>query len=71
MNNIPLFMVFNEKNKNLVKVSLRSKNEYNFSKFAAQFGGGGHPKAAGITIEGNLKSVVERVIQALQESLVN
>lgn len=33
-----------------IKVSLRSKGAFNVSLFAAQFGGGGHVKAAGITL---------------------
>lgn len=41
-----------ETNKNIYRVSLRSNTDYNVSKLAAYYGGGGHNKAAGCTIEG-------------------
>lgn len=39
-----------EKQKNLIKVSLRSEDEFDVSKFAQKFNGGGHAKAAGFTL---------------------
>lgn len=37
-----------------VRVSMRTSAELNASKLAGKFGGGGHPRAAGCTIEGTI-----------------
>lgn len=48
------------------KVSLRSNNsDKNVAKVAESFGGGGHKKAAGFEIEGDLQEVLERVRKKL------
>ena len=51
------------------KVSLRSNNYLDVSAVAASFGGGGHVKAAGCTIAGTEKSVVEAVVKRISEML--
>ncbi len=60
--------IFKELSPSRVKVSLRSRRAA-INGVAAQFGGGGHPKAAGCVVEGTLDSVRERVVSALQQSL--
>ncbi len=52
-----------------VKVSLRSRSDANVHDVAAQFGGGGHVKASGCTIEGTLEAVQPRVLAALCNAL--
>lgn len=55
---------------NEVKVSLRSKGAFNVSTFAGQFGGGGHVKAAGITLsEITLEMAKERILPVLEQAL--
>ena len=51
------------------KVSLRSNNYLDVSAVAASFGGGGHVKAAGCTLTGTEKSVLETVIKRISEML--
>lgn len=51
------------------KVSLRSKYDVDVSKIAQRFGGGGHVKAAGLSIEGSIKSVKDRVLQFVKEAV--
>ena len=46
------------------KLSARSKSDYNVNQLARQFGGGGHVKASGATIEGDLASVKARLVEA-------
>lgn len=47
------------------KLSARSKSDlYDVSALAREFGGGGHRRAAGATIEGDLESVTKRVVAA-------
>jgi phosphoesterase RecJ-like protein len=52
-----------------VRVSLRSKGQVNVAEFAAQFGGGGHARAAGLKLAGTLDSVHQRVLSAMQSCM--
>jgi bifunctional oligoribonuclease and PAP phosphatase NrnA len=47
-----------------VKLSARSKTDYNVNTLAGVFGGGGHAKASGATIQGDLQSVREKLVSA-------
>jgi phosphoesterase RecJ-like protein len=49
-----------------IRVSLRSKGQVDVARFAQQFGGGGHARAAGLKVEGELDAVVERVVAAMR-----
>ncbi|MGI9535010.1 MAG: DHH family phosphoesterase [Thermodesulfobacteriota bacterium] len=49
------------------KVSLRSKYDVDVSKIAKSFGGGGHIKAAGFSIEGSIKNVKNEVLQSVKK----
>ncbi|HED66253.1 MAG TPA: bifunctional oligoribonuclease/PAP phosphatase NrnA [Planctomycetes bacterium] len=51
----------------LCKLSARSKTSYDVNRLARGFGGGGHAKASGATIEGDLPEVRERLIHAAEE----
>lgn len=53
----------------LIRVSLRSRNVVNVSGIAGRFGGGGHEKAAGFRMQGELESVRERILPALLEAV--
>jgi len=62
--------VFEEIEPELTRISLRSKSEQiNVNEIAAQFGGGGHPAAAGARIPGRPLSVQRRVIAAVKKAL--
>ncbi len=62
--------VFEEMEPELTRVSLRSKTErVNVNDIAAQFGGGGHPAAAGARIQGKPLSVQRKVISAIRKAL--
>ena len=54
-----------------VRVSFRSKGKYDVAQVAAKFGGGGHKKAAGCSINGTLEEATERILQELRTALVN
>ena len=49
------------------KVSLRSKYDVDVSKIAQEFGGGGHIKAAGFSIEGSINKVKNDVLQSVKK----
>lgn len=53
-------LLFREVLEGTYRVSLRSKN-IDVNKLAAQFGGGGHTKAAGCVLKGDLKEIQDRV----------
>lgn len=62
--------VFEEIDSELTRISLRSKSgNVNVNEIAAQFGGGGHPAAAGARIPGNPLSVQRRVIAAIKTAI--
>ena len=62
--------VFEELEPGLTRISLRSKSsEVNVNEIAAQFGGGGHPAAAGARIAGSPLSAQRRVIAAVKRAL--
>ena len=47
-----------------IKISLRSSSYADVSAVAVSFGGGGHKKAAGFVLEGEMEEVVARVLEA-------
>lgn len=48
-----------------IRVSLRSKGQVDVARFAEQFGGGGHARAAGLKLTGPLQDVHDRVVAAM------
>lgn len=52
-----------------VKVSMRAEPGYDVAQLAAELGGGGHPPAAGVTLEMKLDDALETVIPRLKAIL--
>ena len=52
-----------------VKFSLRSRSPYTVNDIAGLFGGGGHPQASGITMDGTLDECVEKVLAAMNKTV--
>jgi phosphoesterase RecJ-like protein len=52
-----------------IKFSLRAKEPDTINDVAQQFGGGGHPQAAGISMAGPLDEAVEKVLQSMIRKL--
>jgi phosphoesterase RecJ-like protein len=48
-----------------IRVSFRSKGAVDVARFAEEFGGGGHARAAGAKLKGRLPEVRDRVVAAL------
>ena len=62
--------IFEEAEEGVVRVSLRSKSpRINVNEILSQFGGGGHPAAAGARIAGQPLGVQRRVIGAIKKAL--
>lgn len=49
------------------KVSLRANDKVDVSKVSAYFGGGGHKKAAGVTMEGSFYDVVNNLTREIEK----
>ncbi|HEU4965099.1 MAG TPA: bifunctional oligoribonuclease/PAP phosphatase NrnA [Bacilli bacterium] len=52
-----------------VKVSFRSKYLVDVGAIAVEFGGGGHARAAGCTVEGTIEEIEPRVIDRIKQAL--
>ncbi|SEN44664.1 DHH family phosphoesterase [Lihuaxuella thermophila] len=62
-------ILFRETEEQAVKVSLRSRARVNVGAVAQYFGGGGHARAAGCTLHGNLEEARSQVISRIQAEL--
>ncbi len=62
--------IFEETDDGAIHISLRSKSEkVSVNQIAEQFGGGGHPAAAGATANGSPLSVQRKVLLAIKNAL--
>ena len=52
-----------------IKVSMRSGGKLDVSKVAIEFGGGGHPRAAGYTMKDSYEIGKEKLIKAVGEMI--
>ncbi len=66
---IRMALLFREIAAGRVKVSLRSVGTVDVAEFARPFGGGGHTKASGLSMEGSLAEVQASVLGAAREYL--
>ena len=60
---------FMEQPRGGVKVSFRSRSRIDVARLAEQFGGGGHQRAAGATLETTLEQARNRVLDAARAAL--
>lgn len=51
------------------KVSMRSNGLVNVASIAQSFGGGGHVRAAGLTMEGSSSAIIEQLVEKINEQL--
>lgn len=58
-----------EKGTNEVKASFRADGQFNVCDIAKKFGGGGHINASGCTIENDLKTSLDMVLNEIDKSL--
>ncbi len=65
LNNVEISILFRETKDNKIKVSFRSKGNFDVNKFAVKFKGGGHPNAAGCLCSGKLDEIKENVLSEL------
>lgn len=58
-----------KENEDAYKISMRSGNKVNVSDICFLFGGGGHPRAAGALIQGNVEQVKEKLMKEVRKAL--
>ena len=56
-------------NEDAYKVSMRSGEYVNVSDVCLMFGGGGHPRAAGALVQGNVEEVKEKLLKEVRKYL--
>jgi phosphoesterase RecJ-like protein len=61
---VRLAILFRQLANGRVKVSFRSVGSIDVSKLAEQFGGGGHRKASGASLDGPLSAAQQAVLEA-------
>ena len=66
---VRMALLFREISQGRVKVSLRSVGDVDVAAFAKAYGGGGHTKAAGLSISGSLAEVQRTVLEAARAYL--
>lgn len=57
-------LLFRELSDGKYKISFRSKDTVDVNRLAALFGGGGHPRAAGCVMQGDLGEIQEKIVAA-------
>jgi phosphoesterase RecJ-like protein len=62
-------IVFVEKDNGRIKVEMRSVPGVDVSTVALDLGGGGHPQAAGCTLDSDLNEVREKVLTAVKQAI--
>jgi len=67
-NEAEISVVFSQQTNGQIEVGMRSVPGVDVSAVALDFGGGGHPQAAGFAINGSLFEVREQVIAALKQA---
>ncbi|MGM1045241.1 phosphoesterase RecJ domain-containing protein [Paenibacillus uliginis N3/975] len=62
-------ILFKQVDTGAVKVSLRSAGKVDVAALAQSFGGGGHVRAAGCRIEGDLEDTISKVVEQVRQAL--
>ena len=66
---VEIGLLFTEKKNGKTKVNLRSQNEFDVSKVARAFAGGGHRNAAGCILKCSLKQAKKIMVEQIQKTL--
>jgi bifunctional oligoribonuclease and PAP phosphatase NrnA len=66
---VAMALLFREISQGRIKVSLRSVGNIDVAEFAKAFGGGGHARASGLSMEGSLPDVQATVLSAARNYL--
>ena len=67
--NVDVAMFLYQLSEDSYKVSLRSKNYVDVSKIAVENGGGGHVRAAGAEIHGELNDIINKLLNRIKQDI--
>ena len=66
---VQVSVFFRETKDGYIKVSFRSRGNFDVDQFARKFGGGGHPNAAGCNLKYKIEKATHIVITKLQDEI--
>lgn len=66
INEIEVAVFIKKINTEVLKVSLRSKNDYDVSTIALAFGGGGHKNASGFSYNGTIQHCIDDILKLMK-----
>ena len=66
---VEVIVILTEDKRNTTRVNLRSQRKVNVARLASLFGGGGHHKASGCMIAGNIQEARKKIIKAIGDIL--
>ena len=66
---VSVFIRQKDEDENTYKISMRSNDYVNVSDVCMMFGGGGHEKAAGAVVQGNIEQVKQKIMKELEKVL--
>lgn len=66
---VEIAVLATEVSKNIFKVSIRSKYDFDANMLAKEFGGGGHKKAAGCQLYGTREKIVDDILKIIRMHL--
>lgn len=69
INGVEVAAVLRKKGNAQIKGNLRSKSYADVSEIANHFNGGGHKRAAGFTVDGNLNEIKARLLEDIRKAL--
>jgi len=65
LDNTEISILFRETKDNKIKISFRSKGNFDVNEFAGKFNGGGHPNAAGCLCSGKIDKIKKNILSEL------
>ena len=68
---VEIAVLLRENKDGTIKASLRSKRFFDVAKLCAKYGGGGHTRAAGFTVEGTVSEIRDRIIEEVNREIEN
>lgn len=66
---VEVMVLLSEVDDKQTRINLRSRSKFDVAKLAAAFGGGGHKRAAGCTLDFGLENSRQKIIKAIQERM--
>jgi len=67
---VEVALVFKELEPSKVKINFRSKKYLDVNLLANEFGGGGHARAAGCSLKGDLKEIISSILERAQNCVL-